>query len=570
LQVNNNLPTTQAAAQSNLLVVPSTGPNASASLQANTALAVSYGNYSVFGGTTFEYPLAEYLYTWFSSLLLGPTVILRFCNQIAAATNRQADLNAAREFCAVWANRYPLLVAKTAGDTTRASSGSLASYLTQTHAGLLADAQTVTFPINYTGTPMYMLPGCSITWLTSRLLGLTTDKASAAVVALNNWNEIYSQPQLTQWSRYAARLFAMVYHTFYAINRLPVSIWDNLYGNTPFVAIRQLYRNVWINPEYGSNNTRALTAPMGTLFANMMAALSPFRPTSDSWGNCLFHYLNAPQNGFGPIWKSDYSASYSTVTPSILTDNWAYTCMSAIPRGMQTFPVPLNKPRGIRNAWRMLQFADGTLTIPVDTGDGRNALNISTDNLPCTKADELFNSRLTWMCSNVNADLYTTDGVVYSNADRPPTNQLAMQRIIVPDFLMPNYVRSQVVTACSTWIPAIDATGKNLIVAVPGGSNPYLMSQIMAGVSYATIQVWISREKPAIPTTILSGPTLSSDHPLLRAMRKAASAGQDMAKNSSASSSNGSARGVTSSVPPPTDIPDLGRGLVSVPMAAPL
>lgn len=500
LPINDNSkpPTDQASANANLLVNPFTGPFPSGQFPApNTQLNVS------FTGALQEYNLAEYLYTWFAGGPASPvesTALQRLAIQLANSTGRYADYWAAFEIACCLSNRYPRMSLATAGVAKQYTANSASSLDTMSYLGLGATYAPGAFPQLDPGVYDYIIPGTSLSWFTNVHLG-NIEVAPIGDAKRGEQCNIVGIPQLVQYSKYITRPYAVAAQTFFHHVGLPVTVWNSLYTQTNFTALRDMWRNLWINPAVRSVTSRNLVAPLGEHLAVLMAAITLWKPARDGFNRSLFHYTNTPVTGFLGVWSD--SGTIDTIIPSFLSDIWYYLSVKVIGMSMQSFPVPLKRPRGIpTDNERIAAWAGGAKSIPIAAE--RFPLNIGTAEFPLVSDTERYNARLSFHATvGGGASLYTTDGTLA--AGYPTPGQMVVQRYITPDYTCPNLVFSQLVTANTFWIPIIDINGRNLIMAIANPAAANLMSQVMAGLAFASLPVWLYPGKDIQPNLIIGG-----------------------------------------------------------------
>jgi len=538
--VNNSAPPAdQGAANNNLSMRPRTGPSASNTLTANTELNVSF---AAAGGLT-EYNLAEFIYTWMAGMAtIDMTTIQKFMEQMDQTTGRSDDRRAALEFAMALSTDYNRLTV-TQYDATHPN---LAVSGNQT--GLLHAVNTVVgfnvvniahiFDISRVGGAypkasvsnwQWMLPGCSPAWFSAIAAGAVVS-AAIGNPSLTEGGDLVGLPQLLQYSRYVARAYAAGYQTFFMSTGLPVSVWNSLFVQTNFTGIRNFYRDLWINPNSKGYDPKHLVAPLGDHIASITAVVTGFKCQRDGWGNTLHSYLNTPQANFATGVTTGFNPILSMI-PVVLPDVWYYATCDVIAKGVQSWPAPVNKARGLINtSEKVAVFAGGSRSVTIDPM--RQSLNIGTREFPLLSDTETYNSRLIrHVRIGIIADLYTTDGTVFATQNVPP-GYILTQRQITPDATMPNYVFGRLGTACTTWIPKIDALGHNLVVATTAANGGDYMTQILAGHAFANLEAWEMPDKTIEPNTIIGGMTQPGPKMKKRTLQK------DESLNLSASSNN--------------------------------
>jgi len=144
----------------------------------------------------------------------------------------------------------------------------------------------------------------------------------------------------------------------------------------------------------------------------------------------------------------------------------------------------------------------------VPTVAERQARNIGLQSLPNVDDREVFNGRLA--LAALHGEAFTTDGNAFATSI-PAVDEVVHQRRIIPDFTLPNYVHSRVITAITTWFPVITTTGLNLVVGVTNANGADLMTAVMAGRAFAAAETYVWPSREIYPNTIIGGEVNTDD-----------------------------------------------------------
>jgi len=531
-------PTTANDAQSNLVVLPRTGPTASHTLPANSALQVSYQ------GALFEYELAEFLYTWMADVsTLSPQVIERFMMMEVAYFRKEHDYVMAYEMACMLSNRYFPLSQEVNGtpqlfppQQAVTNLNSLGNRYQSAFAVDITDTALV-FPAFEPTTDTMLIPGYTPMFYTAVASGMREIPDSMGVGTLDVNMPWVASIFANQYSMYQSRIIAGGYDVFFRQAGLPVTVWNALYTGTTLRRVRELYRNLWINGR-GAKEPVAKAA-LGNYVAGLINTVFGYRLRTDRWGNTLLAYFNVPQGSpdglFPPMLGGVNGTSVVTnIIPQTLIDIHKLLFMDIVPKCLQSFPPPNTKVSGLPSANTKVRSVptatDQAVFIPLTAS--RQEFNIGLNELPESNDNEIYNARLIRK-TIPNATVTDLNGNTTSS---PTYLSDFVQRTVVADAFMPTYISSRAATANTWWIPLINVSGANRTVSVlvsTGQSNQ--LTQVAGGVAYVAAETFEIGERISTPNEITGGST--SEIP--SEMAKYFTAGSTDATNSKASSETG-------------------------------
>jgi hypothetical protein len=457
------------------------------------------------GNNTSEQNLAEFLFSWFAEPSpIDSLTIIRFATRMAQITGRWSDLMTAWEMACVLSNRYPIMNAVATGAGNQYVANTFASIDTQNYAGLRPTQAAGNFPQNDPGKWDFVVPNVSPMWFSQMMMGVIETKEMGKMEKdVNFW----VVPFMNQYARYVARTYAVTMQVFHRMSGIPAGLLNALYAQTNYIKIKETYKNLWIQNAPGTTVGRA-TAPLGKYIGKLMSAITGYRPRTDRWDYCMPCYLNTPQGGTAAAPGNGFAGVYdgtpvelTNVIPSIIADIWFLMNARKFPKAMQTWPVPVNKPCGLTDSnHQVMAWAAGGKSTPVTAV--RSQRNYGTNSLPVADDIEIFNARLAW--HGLNGQFFTTDGNAFA-VSVPAVNTFVTQRRITPDFTLPNYVHSRIATANTNWIPFLETGGLMLTIGVTNANGADLMTQVMAGRAFTSIESYIWPGREIMPNTIIGG-----------------------------------------------------------------
>lgn len=503
--------TTQGAANSNLIFQPTSGPTASTAYPvANTALDLSFVD--ALGLRPVN--LAEFMYTWLAepNSPIDGISLMRFAMRMADVTGRWSDFGAAWELACVLANRYCISDATAAGGGLQYAVNTFPGLDTQDYACFRPMLQTVNFPAPDPGKWTYVLPGVSPLWFTQHVVGAVTSAPRGERNGSRDW---IASPYSLQYARYFARQYAANMQVFYRRAGIPAGLWNAIFTQTNYVRVKEVYKRLWLQGNTQPDGTRGhIVAPLGMYLMHAQGRLTPYSPACDKFGYSLYSYRNPPQGGTAAAPGNGIAGVYVAgpaeainVVPQPLADVWFLLTVIKVPKSMQAWPVPLNRPTGLADGnTSVMAWAAGGKSVP--TVADRQARNIGLQSLPNVDDAEVFNGRLA--LAALNGDAFTTDGNAFA-VSIPAVNTIVHQRRVIPDWTLPNYVHSRIVTAATTWFPVVSTTGLNLVVGVTNANGADFMTQVMSGRAFAAAETFVWPDREIMPNTIIGGEVNTDD-----------------------------------------------------------
>lgn len=489
-------PKSQAAADSQALVTPKTGPTAGNVLGADTDLRVCHQGAN---GYT-SYGLAEYLFTWMGGGEVSPvdtTTLVRFMKQLAEIFARSQDLRFTWELACTLTARYPVMVSSPPGTPVTFNVNSAASGASQNFFALEPHSMTTDYPQKLEIYDHY-LPSTNLMWWNKVMSGAFIAGSDGGPMPPMNY-AFDASPRLLQYAIHTVRDYAVTAEHIFTYMQMPREVWNNSFTQQNYVAILDQIRGFFVSAKHGDTLADVLISENGYAVSVLHCRVNGCRPATDMYGHSLWEYLNAPRVGFQGAYT--LTGPLDGCTPCVLPDIWVQL-ESWVRTYAHTPMLSSNKLlTGIHlDKGQVTPLNAGSYTVPVPIENQARAVGLGT--VPLLDDRALFNARLVW--HTFAASLYTLDGSVY-NVSVPPSQNVISQKAVVPDWTVPNLLDPSVLTAKTTWFPFMDASGNRLVVGVSAANGASLMTQIMGQKTTTGVACWLVRNARAMPNVVVDG-----------------------------------------------------------------
>lgn len=488
----NNIPTTQAAANTFVLVRPTLGPTASTLGPAGQPLNVS------FVGNVTYYDVSNFLYSWMADPVdvspIDPTSIARFMNQIAHILRREKDKDFAYETACTLAVNYPAMVQSTEGIANFPVTIQ-AAMLHQNFQGLEPLLMTQDVPQQLTSWDTFV-PSLNPMFWSCIMCGAYEAIEDGGIYPIRP-RVFDGNPRLLQYIIMTTRYYAIVMNSLYICKALPTSVWNAAFTQLNFVGILTEIRGYFASASHTIDDP--IFAENGYALAVGHCRLTGTAPARDMYGNTIYDYPNTPRVGYlSPITVD--GDRLDGIGMCILADIW--TQLNIKVKTLEMAPLLSSQKfmTGIPlTSGGVINLGAGSYMAPLT--QMASFRDIALDTLPEIDSATLWNTRLVW--HTFNSSLYTLDGNVY-NVDVPPPNTIICQRAIFIDFSVAANVLPSLLTAHTSWFPYMTPDGRKLGIGVTAANNAARMTQVMSKRTTTAAAMWMVNGSYVMPNTIQS------------------------------------------------------------------
>jgi hypothetical protein len=488
-------PTTAAAAASQALITPTTGPTASTGLGADAALAINAR-----GVALVTYDLAEFLYTWMA-LPASPidiTSLTRFVKQAAELTRRSQDLRFTFELAASLTARYPAMFTRAPGGGTAVPAvNSAGSDACQSFFGEMPHAMTADYPQSSSLYDRYA-PQTNWMWWNKIVSGayISTPDDGMYPPLNESWE---GSDRLLQYAVHMVRDYACTSEHVFTFFGMPREVWNNSFTQQNHIGVLSQIRAIFISANDAGAGS-IMTSRAGPTLNVLHSRVNGCQPAKNMYGHTIWEMINSPRVGFQGVWTAG-TGVLETPTPSVLADIWVQlgTCERTLAMTPMLSSNKLLTGVPLKDG-AVVPLGAGAYTTPIPVGmQGREVL---LNSRPRVNDAHLFNQRLVW--HTFPAALYTLDSNVYAVSSVPSTEVVA-QKPVIADWTVPNLISDSILTAKTTWIPLMTSDGLRLAVGVSAANGAALMTQILSKRQTTGVACWLVRNAHAMPNVIVDG-----------------------------------------------------------------
>jgi len=355
-------PTSQAQANQQAVIRPLTGDMATTGLAENIMLDINY-----MGPTTTEYPLTDFLYTWWNQY--DATSIKNFIGRLGVMIGIKDTMYSVHEKNIVLNQHFPAMyLDKNDGPWKRIfpAGGIDENYLSRMHKRYYCNHTAVTnlptgFP--YTGpvTSNYRIVETNPTVWNKVALGLATAE-NISSEGLHELPAFLGDPRNPLWERLGAIPPAICWGVFYIVTGLSVEAWNAAYTSVRNSWIQKRARLSFATTQSNGSLVPAEHGGLVRVFMESMFKRSPSlfqsligsedtngNPTGETVPVDVSHFeCWLPSNSYASVYIFDKPDSFPHQAPSeiysfiptIIPDFWYSFMTRSQPRFSGAFPPP--------------------------------------------------------------------------------------------------------------------------------------------------------------------------------------------------------------------------------------
>lgn len=494
-------PNNFAAALSNLVAQPITGPTAGGALGANAVIAVNYP-----GGPLVGVDMAEYLYTWLANpnSPIRQNTIDRWCLRDASVMSRGSDLLAARNLAYLLSWQVPNTirdVRDVSADPASPDTVAVPITVGHHHARFYQIGQgNLPWP-----TPSYqdmLIPIHTARFRNRMKMGTAVSKDPGPASAMDEYAKDSNSPQRLQYSRLFFRCVAMSYQAMYRYFGCGARMWEAVYNGNAFPVLYSEMRKMF---SVGSGATIGFGAAGAPVYQAFLSAMFSFALPTDSQGLLPFDYMMLPRNMLIPRTLAGVTTDYACV-PQLYPNIMIALMALKTPIEYTLWPHGImNRVMTFPSTSRTARYPGGRTTVPAS--ENRYRYSLSIEEVPEADCTEIYNAQALRISGLAPLFIDTTNTIVDAGGNLNgivPTgydvyNRLGVSRDFDWPPGVPNYsgASSGGITA---WAPVVLPDGRNVLQA----SSDLSVPQWTAGVLPITTDTFMRPAQQAV-----------TDHPVL-------------------------------------------------------
>jgi hypothetical protein len=484
-------PTTQAQANSYVVVRPTSGPTASTGIAADADLDVNY-----IGGPLLGYDLAEYLYTWLDQpdSPVDRTTVAKFSKQLAELTKRGKELQFATELSALLTVRYPPMVSSTVSTPVEPTANSNLSVAMQNFFALEPHVVTADLPLAQNDFDMYVQDLNPVFW-NKIMTGAYDGVDDMCQYPLKNFSTDGS-PRILQYLIHVARDYAITAEHVFQYYRQSREMWNSAFTQLNMVSMAEVVRAFFTS---ATSMGLPPKSKAGDVVTSLHYKVNGYAPALNNWNMSVWHMMNAPRVGFQGVWNN--AGVLETPLPSILPDIWTQLFSHESAVAFSPFLSPLKRMTGMGDGkYQVTALGAGTYAVPCREGSQQRSVNMRQ--VPRIDDAEVWNDRLVWHA--YPSSLYTTDGTIWGTSTVASGN-IVSQKYVLPDDTVPANISAVLPSSKSNWMPYNTSTGMRLVVGVTAANGANAMTQVMDGRAFVGLTTWAFERIDIIPNVIVGG-----------------------------------------------------------------
>lgn len=487
-------PTTAQDALNKATYVPSSGSTPSATIPANTQLQINW-----VGGPAANYPLAEYLYTFFNDI--DQTSIAQALYRLNQVVPILTEICYAREVCAVMSSRIPAMVADAVGSAFQYPVNNAAGFVANLSVGLTPQQLTSasgaagdgTWPLASFGSPDFFIGETLPRSWNQVMVGLFTMEATDRPIKGQQIPSWVSHPSLSWFQKVAALPYAAATQAFWASTGLTVQALNDGYNQLGHEATMEIVRMLYIQRGVG---TDVVGAPLGSNLAATMQDMFGFCPALTANGLSVWHVLAPAKANRTFVYDAINSAFLNNVRPVLLADVWLGLLLRKCVRALTSFPPPGpydGALTGICDGTTSAQpAATGTYYFPVQRVSQTVAF-VENDVLPEYTDDEEWNRRVAWHLNSAGNGVSLRYFDASAVSSTVPSGSIVVQRPVLADSVLSSsyvtYESGSIREACTTWIPWADENGKKVWPMTPTAAAN-AVNAVLLEMTFGAIPTW--------------------------------------------------------------------------------
>jgi hypothetical protein len=493
-------PTSQATANNNVMVQPTSGPTASNSIAASTALNISYS-----GGVQ-SYSLAEYCYTWSQdagSPAISQNTITQLIWSVSAITNTYHYLESAWDKVAISMVRYAPMVAEALSTATQPSPNAAWSWNQNRVDAFSCRITNANYP-QTTAPPADMFIAETRPRAWSKVMsGLFRVEEPGPVQQVSAW---LNHESFLYHLCLRARSFAPTFLSFYVYCGMSADTWQTALTQSPSNAFRQLVRARFANYA-GVNGT--YPASLGQTLSGIYEYTTGYSSISAPGSIPTMSAFMPPETNILTVYDIGNTSFLNNVLPVLLPDVWYLAAMSGeIPLELAPFPPGYTRDSltGLKDDnWNELILGNGSTFGPfypsreIEPTVGYNDLVTPVDYVH-------WNNRLVRHAGGLSRSVtekFFDNSVVSSIV--PSGMTVCAITTAVPQ-AVGNYVSSRVATCCTHFVARVTSSAYRMW---PTWTNANVeMNRELLGASFAYIEAW-QVGGVIIPPSVLTNPHTS-------------------------------------------------------------
>jgi len=484
------------AASDQLLFLVRAGPTAVGALAAGQILQVNAVGQPLVG-----YPMGDYFHSWFYPAVgsITPQLMATVLDFVAATLKKPDCLDYAYDLATRLSVGYLPLEAHATTILNRPSTIPQDTPAATMLGDFSAIRRTdVVIPVGNTWptTPPrsfdMLIPDISPILWTVICTGIAEPAQPEGTMSTRI--SMMGEPFLPVYTQLYARKFAAACNHLYRIIGAPLSMYQNLYVQTPLRLLQVLLRSLfWMNKSaakqvLGSNSPSDSCVPSECTYIKLLTSIGGFKPSM--WrGHSIFNLQYPPVTGLLPIIASDNATLITTSPPMLLSDVFMAVVARIKPMQTSLFPPPTTRLMGRISGKESVQKIPGVNSYIVAMDRSQWKATIASNECPQLQDNYVWNARLARTQFGALLVYYTGAGV--PAAGRVADAEIVTCRAAPPDYTFSaNPLDGSVYAQVAFPYAMVDITG-NTQYAMVSGAQAQTWLQVQSGKAYTAVNTWL-------------------------------------------------------------------------------